>query len=94
MSTYEEEKELSSLLFNKFNSLTLTTEQTAQATQRSVISLQRDRRNAAGIPYTKLGNKTGSDRALYSITDIAKYIVQKTDQTGHPSRFYPATHVA
>ena len=76
-----EAQELSSLLFNKFNSLTLTTEQTAQATQRSVVSLQRDRRNATGIPYTKLGNKTGSDRALYSITDIAKYIVDNKIKT-------------
>ncbi len=81
MSNHEEIKELSSLLFSKFNSLTLTTEQTAEATQRSVISLQRDRRNAAGIPYTKLGNKTGSDRALYSITDIAKYIVNNKVRT-------------
>lgn len=81
MSNYEEEKELSGLLFNKFNSLTLTTEQTAQATQRSIISLQRDRRNATGIPYTKLGNKSGSDRALYSVTDIARYIVDNKFKT-------------
>lgn len=81
MSNHEEVKELSSLLFSKFNSLTLTTEQTAQATQRSIISLQRDRRNATGIPYTKLGNKCGSDKALYSIMDIAKYIVSNRVKT-------------
>lgn len=75
MSNHEEIKELSSLLFSKFNSLTLTTEQTSQATNRSVISLQRDRRNATGIPYTKLGANAGSDKALYSITDISKFIV-------------------
>lgn len=75
MSNHEEIKELSSLLFSKFNSLTLTTEQVAQATQRSIMSLQRDRRNATGIPYTKLGANAGSDKALYSVTDIAKYIV-------------------
>ena len=81
MSNYEEVKELSSLLFGKFNAITLTTEQTAQSTQRSVISLQRDRRNATAIPYTKLGNKCGSDKALYSITDIAKYIVSNRVKT-------------
>lgn len=75
MNTFEEVKELSNLIFNEFKSLTLTTEQTATVTQRSIVSLQRDRRNATGIPYTKLGNKTGSDRALYSVMDIAKYIV-------------------
>jgi hypothetical protein len=81
MSNHEEVKELSSLLYTKYNSLTLTTEQTAQATQRSVISLQRDRRNATGITYTKLGANAGSDRALYSITDIAKYIVNNKIKT-------------
>ena len=81
MSNHEEVKELSGLLFGKFNALTLTTEQTAQATQRSIISLQRDRRNATGIPYTKLGNKCGSDKALYSIMDIAKYIVNNRVKT-------------
>ena len=81
MSNHEEVKELSSLLFSKFNSLTLTTEQTAQATQRSIISLQRDRRNATGIPYTKLGANAGSDRALYSVTDIAKFIVSNKIKT-------------
>jgi hypothetical protein len=81
MSNHEEVKELSSLLFGKFNSLTLTTEQTSQATNRSVISLQRDRRNATGIPYTKLGANAGSDKALYSVTDIAKYIVNNKFKT-------------
>ena len=81
MSNHEEVKELSSLLFDKFNSLTLTTEQTSQATNRSVISLQRDRRNATGITYTKLGANAGSDKALYSVTDIAKYIVNNKIKT-------------
>jgi hypothetical protein len=81
MNNYDEIKELSSLLFSKFNSLTLTTEQTSQATNRSIISLQRDRRNATGIPYTKLGANAGSDKALYSITDIAKYIVSNRIKT-------------
>jgi len=81
MNNYDEIKELSSLLFSKFNSLTLTTEQTSQATNRSIISLQRDRRNATGIPYTKLGANAGSDKALYSITDIAKYIVNNRIKT-------------
>ena len=75
MNNHEEIKELSSLLFSKFNSLTLTTEQTSQTTNRSVISLQRDRRNAEGIPYVKLGRNAGSDKALYNIMDIAKFIV-------------------
>jgi hypothetical protein len=81
MNNQEEIKELSSLLFDKFNSLTLTTEQTSKTTNRSVISLQRDRRNAEGIPYTKLGRNAGSDKALYSITDIAKYIVNNKIKT-------------
>lgn len=81
MNNYDEIKELSNLLFSKFNSLTLTTEQTSQATNRSVISLQRDRRNAEGIPYTKLGRNSGSDKALYSVMDIAKYIANNKIKT-------------
>ena len=81
MSNHEEVKELSSLLFDKFNSLTLTTEQTSQATNRSVISLQRDRRNAEGIPYTKLGRNAGSDKALYNVMDIAKHIINNRIKT-------------
>ena len=81
MSNHEEIKELSALLFSKFNALTLTTEQTAQTTQRSIVSLQRDRRNATGIPYTKLGRNAGSDKALYNVMDIAKYIVNNKVKT-------------
>lgn len=81
MNNHDEIKELSSLLFSKFNSLTLTTEQTSQATNRSIISLQRDRRNATGIPYTKLGANAGSDKALYSVMDIAKFIVSNRIKT-------------
>jgi hypothetical protein len=77
MSNHDEAKELSNLLYSRYGSLTLNTEQTAEATQRSKISLERDRRNAVGIPYTKLGANAGSDKALYSVMDIAKYIVSK-----------------
>jgi len=81
MSNHEEIKELSTLLYSKYGSLTLSTKQTAEATQRSRITLERDRRNATGIPYTKLGNKCGSDRALYSVTDIARHIVNNRVKT-------------
>lgn len=81
MNNYDEIKELSNLLFSRFNSLTLTTEQTSQATNRSVMSLQRDRREAVGIPYTKLGRNSGSDKALYNVMDIAKFIVTNKIKT-------------
>lgn len=81
MSNYEESKELANLLFLKYGSLTLNTIQTAEATNRSKISLERDRRNASGIPYTKLGANAGSDKALYSVMDIAKYVVSKKVKT-------------
>ncbi len=81
MTNYEEVQHLSNLLFSEYGALTLDTEQTAKATQRSIVSLQRDRRNATGIPYTKLGANAGSDKALYSVMDIAKFIVNNKIKT-------------
>ena len=69
--------DIASLLFNKYGSVTLSTENTAEATTRSTISLTRDRASGIGIPYMKLGAGSGSDRVMYSVYDIAKFIVSR-----------------
>lgn len=81
MTNHEEIRELSKLLYLKYGSLTLDTIQTAQATNRSKISLERDRRHGIGIPYTKLGANSGSDKALYCVMDISRYIVLRKIKT-------------
>lgn len=83
MNTIDEIKEIIHILFLKYGSLTLNTAQTVEVTQRSEMSLKRDRRLGVGIPYTKLGAKSGSDKALYNIADIAKYVVSKKIKTAN-----------
>lgn len=65
------------MLFRKFNSLTLSAEEVANVTQRSKASLRRDREDAVGIPVTKLGPNSGSSKVLYSIYDVAKFVVEQ-----------------
>ena len=70
-------KDIAALLFEKYGAVTISTENTAEATTRSAISLTRDRASGIGIPYVKLGAGSGSDRVMYSIFDIAKFIVSR-----------------
>ena len=71
----DEVKVLTSMLFEELETLMVPTEITSRITSRSKISLDRDRAEGIGIPCTKLGKGTGSDRVLYNIYDIAKFIV-------------------
>ena len=73
----DEVKILASMLFNEYKSLTISTDDTARITQRSKISLDRDRAEGIGIPCTKLGKRKGSDRVFYSIYDICHFIVSR-----------------
>jgi hypothetical protein len=63
------------MLFEKEKTLLLTPERVADNILRGEASLRRDRAEKIGIPYTKLGKGTGSDKVLYSVYDIAKFIV-------------------
>jgi len=71
----EEVKVLASMLFEEHKTLMIHTDIVAQITQRSKISLDRDRAEGIGIPCSKLGKRKGSDRVLYNIYDVAKFIV-------------------
>lgn len=81
MNINEEIKVFSEMLFNKYGTLVLDTIQVSKLILRSKISLERDRRNAEGIPYTKLGSTIGSGKATYNINDISTYIVSKRIKT-------------
>lgn len=73
----EEIVSLTKLLFDEYKSLTLSPEIVAKLTNRSEVSLSRDRAEGIGIPCTKLGKNRGSDRVLYSIHDISNFIVSR-----------------
>ena len=80
MNTEKQETEvkiLVNVLFQEYKSLTLPPVQTAKVVPRSEFSLKRDRDEGIGIPYTKVGKQTGSDKVLYNIYDIAKFIVSR-----------------
>lgn len=72
-----ETKTLVEVLFAKFGKLTINTEELSEVIGRSAISIKRDRSEAVGIPSTRLGKKSGSDRALYNLYDIAKFLVSR-----------------
>ena len=65
------------MLFLKYNSLTIPPDEVAKITKRSKASLRRDRNDAVGIPVTKLGPNSGSSKVLYSIYDVAKFVVEQ-----------------
>ena len=73
----EEVKTLSRLLFEKYESITLYPKDVAKVVGRSEISLYRDRLKSKGIPYTKLGARSGSDRVVYTIYDVAKFVAKR-----------------
>ena len=80
MNGMKEDKEIKVLvnvLFEEFKSLTIPPKPTAKVVPRSEFSLKRDRDEGIGIPYTKVGKQTGSDKVLYNIYDIAKFIVSR-----------------
>ncbi len=73
----QEIKVLVDVLFKEFGSLTILPKPTSEITRRSEMSLKRDRDSGVGIPYTKMGRQTGSDKVLYNIYDVAKFVVSR-----------------
>lgn len=71
---------LSKLLFEKFGKVTLDEDETASVVGCSNKILQKDRAEARGIPYTKRNNKEKS-QVLYSITAIAKHLIDNQIKT-------------
>lgn len=61
------------LLFTKYSTILLSKKQTAFITNRSISSLDRDRKEGIGIKYIK---ETETSNVYYSIYDIAEYIVE------------------
>lgn len=70
-------KAIAETLFSEFKAIAIPPKATAQVVKRSEVSLSRDRAAGIGIPSTKLGKGNGSDRVLYNIYDIARFIVSR-----------------
>ena len=67
-------KMISTFLFEKFGKVALTPKETASVLGKTEAGLKKDREENIGIPYTRL-NKKDRGKPLYSITAIAKTIV-------------------
>jgi len=72
-----EVKILVNVLFQEFKSLTIPPDLTSTLVRRSEHSLRRDHDEKIGIPVTKVGRQSGSDKIFYNIYDIAKFIVSR-----------------
>ena len=71
---------MSKLLFEKFEKITLTAEEAAGVIGTASKSLEKDRAEAIGIPFTRRNNKE-KGQVLYSITAIAKTLVENQVKT-------------
>ena len=75
MDKNQDIKIMTSLLFDRFQKITLNAEETASVIGRSEDYLKKDREEAIGIPYTRLNGKE-KGKPLYNITAITKTLVE------------------
>ena len=75
LSTQAHVELMSRLLFEKFGKITLNPEEAASVLGTTVKSLEKDRAEAIGIPFTRRNNKE-KGQVLYSVTIIAKTLLE------------------
>ncbi len=80
-NTQEQIKFTAELIFSKFQAISINTAQVSTVIPRSELSLRRDRADKKGIPYTQFGEGKGKDLAMYSIYDIAEFMINNKIQT-------------
>ena len=73
----DEEKMIFELLYKKYKTLLLGKKECSRELNRSISSLDRDRKNAVGLQYIKESN----GNVYYPITEIAKYILKSQIKT-------------
>lgn len=80
MSKTIDQEILTRLLFNKYEKVALTAKETASVLGTASKTLETDRAEAIGIPYTRRNNKE-KGQILYSITAIARTILDNQKKT-------------
>ncbi len=68
------------MLFNKYNTVLLTTKQVSEITTRSVASLETDRHSKRGIPFKRVGGKDNSP-VRYSLHEVSKFLNEGEDMS-------------
>jgi len=71
---------IAKLLFDKFNKITLSPSEAASVLGTAAKTLESDRAEAIGIPYTRRNNKE-KGQVMYSITAIAKTLIKNQIKT-------------
>jgi len=72
-----EEKMIFELLYNKYKTLLLDKKACSREVNRSISSLDRDRKNAIGMQYIQ----ENSGNVYYPITEIVKFILNSQIKT-------------
>jgi hypothetical protein len=80
MSKLEDSKTLASIIAQQTGKIVLNTEEAAKILGISKRSLEDDRAEAIGIPFTRLNNKP-KGKPLYSVIAIAKQIIENEAKT-------------
>ena len=75
MSNATEQELLAKLIFDKYEKVALSPNEAAAILGTASKTLESDRAEAIGIPYTRRNNKE-KGQILYSITAIAKTLVE------------------
>lgn len=76
MNNKDKIKHFTTMLFSKYQKLTLTPEEVQESIGITVNTLKAARLNGTGIPYVKL-NGVARSKPLYSISTIAEEIVKR-----------------
>ena len=80
MSKLEDSKILAEIIAKQTGKVVLDTEEAAQILGVSKRTLEEDRAESIGIPFTRLNNKP-KGKPLYSVIEIAKQIVENEAKT-------------
>lgn len=80
MSKLEDSKILAEIIAKQTGKVVLDTEEAAQILGISKRTLEEDRAEAIGIPFTRLNNKP-KGKPLYSVIAIAKQIIDNETKT-------------
>lgn len=81
MGNIERKKELIQLLFQKYGSLLLTREQTAESIGSSTATLDRIRKAGLGPKYLKDGGLSKNGMVRYPIDAVVEYILSTQVKT-------------
>ena len=80
MSDTHDQEILAKLLFERFGKVALNPEEAASVIGANIKTLEADRAEAMGIPYTRRNNKM-KGQVMYAVTAIAKTLIANQRKT-------------